>query len=170
MRIEAIIFSCSMLCLGCTTAYRATSSQEFGNRVSGSDGTIVRRNGMNLSAEGISISGDSLLFRNEDTMRDTCVRLSDVESVILSNRTRGAIDGAVLGVLGAGSLGFIGGGVAAVSSSAQDRGLNVGLGAYNGVIIGGALGMVGGFVFGHHTKCVPPRDSMSVVHSTSVAP
>jgi hypothetical protein len=163
VRILGVMAVCVLVCTGCSTAFRATSYQEFDNRIAGSDGIIVCRNGMELSGEGMEVAEDSLRFRFAESVRDTSVYLSEVEMVVLSNRIRGAIDGAFLGVLGVGGLGLVGGGIAAVSSSAQDSGLGIFYGAYYGVIIGGALGSIGGIIYGHHTKCIVPKDTRKVV-------
>jgi hypothetical protein len=170
VRILGVMLIIGILCAGCSTAFRATSYQEFGNRISGSDGRIVCRNGIDVSAEEMAVIEDSLRFRIADSMRDTSVSLSDVESVVLSNRIRGAIDGAFLGVMGVGGLGLIGGGAAALSSSAQDSGLAIFFGAYYGVIIGGALGSIAGAIYGHHTKCFVPKDTLTIASPLRVAP
>ena len=150
------IFYLLLLCLtGCSSTYYIkndpTSLDEFNEELQGNAGTIVLKDGPDISARRMHINEDSSSWVEVKTFlnvtklaKDTSrAATADIEKIVLKNKGLGAVEGLAFGAIGGSFVGKI---MASNQGDDLKKQLDAGIGS---LLLGTVGGAVLGLMIGH---------------------
>jgi hypothetical protein len=149
---------------GCSTTSQLTSPVDAHRKVGEGNATVNLRSGASLEGQEFHFGRDSTRFsiRSNDSL--VWALNKDIESVGVTHRVGGILEGLLFGGLGGGAVGFIAG---SGMGSGGDQGMGKGLLALAGIFVGGVGGAVVGAIKGHDYTFIFPKDSLRVDSQTS---
>lgn len=151
-----IIYTLSVLTTSCTHIRHYSTFDEINTITKDKNAKITLKNEQDLIGNGIYIAPDSTFWLDPNTGNKKSIITSEVSSIVLKNRGRGALEGLGLGLLGGAAIGaLIGLSIGAepgdVLFTTKDIAL---IGGIFGGGIGGLLGLLRGSVVGSNDKFI----------------
>ncbi len=102
-----IIYTLSLLIPGCTHIHKYSTFDELNSKTKGKEAKITLINEQELIGKDIYISSDSTFWIDPDRENKKSIITPEVSSIFIKDRTRGAIAGLGLGLLGGAAVGCL---------------------------------------------------------------
>ena len=157
MRSSIVVLIFSIVQIGCSSSYIVSSIpnhgdlsfSQFNDEANDRSATIVFHNGSILHGQQVLSEPYSTSWLDPTKGVRAAVPNDRIEKIVFSNRTRGTLEGAGIGLLAGGAAGFLVGSTLGSNSSTEVRGWNTLVLSILGSGVGFFAGIFDGLAEGH---------------------
>lgn len=156
MRISFCLCLIGLLVSGCSSTIDLTSAVDVNRKIGEGTATVYLKSGQEHNAQEVHVRTDSTVFVDRSTEEILQFPTGDIQSIYITHRGAGAIEGLLFGGLGGYALGLAS--ASGISTNEGGRGAAI----FISLVAGGVGGLVYGAVKGHDYTFVFPHDSTTV--------